>query len=159
MDSIIQEKSSRQIHELSSRANSEDLVLVWNKQMRHKTTTFFKVMKKLREHLFVFLYRADVSTDNNASERAVRPISKMKISGQFKYLQRESAILRSIVDTAIKSIIEIPNCKSDWIVTPTFIFYKDGLEIGRYVERARQNFERDMLRILRVKSYKHVYQN
>ena len=97
----------------SSRANSEDLVLVWNKQMRHKTITFFKVMKKLREHLFVFLYRADVSTDNNASERAVRPIKvKMKISGQFKYLQRESAILRSIVDTAIKSIIEIPNVKA-----------------------------------------------
>lgn len=43
--------------------------------------------------------------------------------------------------------------------TPTFIFYKDGVEIGRYVERARQNFERDMLRILRGKSYKHVYQN
>ena len=43
--------------------------------------------------------------------------------------------------------------------TPTFIFYKDGVEIGRYVERARQNFERDILRILRGKSYKHVYQN
>ena len=38
-------------------------------------------------------------------------------------------------------------------------FYKDGVEIGRYVERARQNFEKDILRILRGKSYKHVYQN
>ena len=85
--------------------------------------TFFKAMVKLRECLFVFLYRTDVPPDNNASERAVRPIKvKMKISGQFKSLQQEFAILRSIVDTAIKngqpvfeaikSIVEIPNVKT-----------------------------------------------
>ena len=97
--------------------------LGWEKETHHKTMTFFKAMKKLRECLFVFLYRTDVPPDNNASERAVRPIKvKMKISGQFKSLQQEFAILRSIVDTAIKngqpvfdaikSIVEIPNVKT-----------------------------------------------
>ena len=97
--------------------------LGWNKQTHHKTMTFFKAMEKLRACLFVFLYRADVPPDNNASERAVRPIKvKMKISGQFKSLQQEFSILRSIVDTAIKngqpvfesikSIVEIPNLKA-----------------------------------------------
>ena len=97
--------------------------LGWEKEAHHKTMTFFKAMVKLRECLFVFLYNADVPPDNNASERAVRPIKvKMKISGQFKSLQQEFAILRSIVDTAIKngqpvfdaikSIVEIPNVKA-----------------------------------------------
>ena len=97
--------------------------LGWEKEAHHKTMTFFKAMVKLRECLFVFLYRTDVPPDNNASERAVRPIKvKMKISGQFKSLQQEFAILRSIVDTAIKngqpvfeaikSIVEIPNVKT-----------------------------------------------
>ena len=97
--------------------------LGWEEEAHHKTMTFFKAMVKLRECLFVFLYRTDVPPDNNASERAVRPIKvKMKISGQFKSLQQEFAILRSIVDTAIKngqpvfnaikSIVEIPNVKT-----------------------------------------------
>ena len=97
--------------------------LGWEKEAHHKTMTFFKAMVKLRECLFVFLYRTDVPPDNNASERAVRPIKvKMKISGQFKSLQQEFAILRSIVDTAIKngqpvfeaikSIVEIPSVKA-----------------------------------------------
>jgi len=42
--------------------------------------------------------------------------------------------------------------------TPTFIFYKDGKEIGRYVERARETIEKDILKILSRKKYKHTYQ-
>jgi len=40
---------------------------------------------------------------------------------------------------------------------PTFIFYKDGEEIGRYVEYARVSLEKDMLQILTGKDYKHSY--
>ncbi|MFC5046839.1 thioredoxin family protein [Aquimarina hainanensis] len=42
---------------------------------------------------------------------------------------------------------------------PTFIFYKDGKEIGRYVEYARETLEKDMLAILSGKSYKHAYED
>ena len=78
--------------------------LNWTKQDHHKTMTFFNAMVKLRHALFPFLYHRAVPPDNNSSERAVRPIKvKMKISGQFKSLQQEFAILRSVVDTAIKN--------------------------------------------------------
>ena len=40
---------------------------------------------------------------------------------------------------------------------PTFIFYKKGEEIGRYVEFARENLEKDMLKIVTQKPYKHSY--
>lgn len=40
---------------------------------------------------------------------------------------------------------------------PTFIFYKDGKEINRYVEYARVSLEKDILSILKNESYKHSY--
>ncbi len=40
---------------------------------------------------------------------------------------------------------------------PTFIFYKDGKEIGRYVEYPRVSLEKDMLQIVTGKKYKHSY--
>jgi len=42
---------------------------------------------------------------------------------------------------------------------PTFIFYRDGKEIGRYVEYARESLEKDMLKIVSGKAYKHSYDN
>lgn len=45
------------------------------------------------------------------------------------------------------------------IKVPTFIFYKDGKEIGRYVEFARESLEKDMLKIVSGKPYKHSYDN
>ena len=42
---------------------------------------------------------------------------------------------------------------------PTFIFYKDGKEIGRYVEYARESLEKDILKIVSGKAYKHSYDN
>ncbi|ARV07528.1 thiol reductase thioredoxin [Polaribacter sp. SA4-10] len=40
---------------------------------------------------------------------------------------------------------------------PTFIFYRDGKEIGRYVEYARESLEKDILKILSGQAYKHSY--
>ncbi|KGL61961.1 thioredoxin family protein [Polaribacter sp. Hel1_85] len=40
---------------------------------------------------------------------------------------------------------------------PTFIFYKEGKEIGRYVEYARESLEKDILKIVSGQPYKHSY--
>ncbi|OED39678.1 hypothetical protein AB832_03860, partial [Flavobacteriaceae bacterium (ex Bugula neritina AB1)] len=42
---------------------------------------------------------------------------------------------------------------------PTFIFYKNSKEIGRYVEFARETLEKDMLAIVTNKGYKHSYED
>ena len=78
--------------------------LGWTIENQHKTITFFNAMVKLRQALFPFLYHKDVPPDNNSSERAIRLIKvKTKISGQFKSLHQEFAILRSVIDTAVKN--------------------------------------------------------
>jgi transposase len=97
--------------------------LGWTIENQHKTITFFNGMNKLREALFPFLYHKDVPPDNNSSERAIRIIKvKTKISGQFKSLHQEFAILRSVIDTAVKNgqpvyeavkaIVKMPNPKT-----------------------------------------------
>ncbi len=47
----------------------------------------------------------------------------------------------------------------DIIRVPTFIFYKEGKEIGRYVEFARETLEKDMLAIVSGAPYQHSYED
>lgn len=42
---------------------------------------------------------------------------------------------------------------------PTFIFYKEGKEIGRFVEYPVESVEKDFLKILQEKGYKNPYAN
>lgn len=75
-----------------------------------KTKTFRKAMLKHRNSIFTFLYYSKVEADNNSSERAIRNVKvKQKISGQFKTGGQTFCVLRSIIDTAIKSKIDIFN--------------------------------------------------
>ena len=69
-------------------------------------SSYAKRIVKYRDHVFTFLYHPNVPPDNNGSERAIRNVKvKQKISGQFKILNAAEnfAILRSIIDTAIKN--------------------------------------------------------
>ena len=73
-------------------------------QKYKQTITFYNAMNKLRHGLFPFLYDPRVPFDNNSSERAIRNVKiKTKVSGQFKSLHQEFAIIRSVIDTAIKN--------------------------------------------------------
>ena len=65
-----------------------------------------KRLIKYRPHILTFLYHHEVPPDNNASERAIRNVKvKQKISGQFRSFTgaENFAILRSVIDTAIKN--------------------------------------------------------
>lgn len=67
---------------------------------------FQKRITKYRNYVFPFLYHPNVPPDNNGSERAIRNVKvKQKISGQFKIFSAAEnfAILRSIIDTALKN--------------------------------------------------------
>lgn len=84
-----------------------DNLLSESLEPKHKEMiTFQKRITKYRDHVFTFLYHPTVPPDNNGSERAIRNVKvKQKISGQFKILSAAEnfAILRSIIDTAIKN--------------------------------------------------------
>ena len=77
--------------------------------IENKHTTAIRLQNRLvkyRHHIFTFLYYHQVPPDNNGSERAIRNVKvKQKISGQFKSFTGAEAfaILRSVIDTAIKN--------------------------------------------------------
>ncbi len=71
-----------------------------------KSKTLQKKLLAKQDCILYFLSKANVPSDNNGSERAIRNIKvKQKISGQFKSLENANvfAILRSVIDTTIKS--------------------------------------------------------
>jgi len=71
-----------------------------------KSESLRKSLVKHKEHIFQFLEYQNVPYDNNASERAIRPLKvKQKVSGMFKSNDNADAFcqLHSIVDTAKKN--------------------------------------------------------
>lgn len=71
-----------------------------------KALTLQKQLNKIPEYILCFLHHADVPSHNNGSEKAIRNVKvKQKVSGQFKTDAGANAfaIIRSIIDTAIKS--------------------------------------------------------
>ena len=61
---------------------------------------------KYQKHILTFLYYHEVLPDNNGSERAILNVKvKQKIPGQFKSFSGAEtfAILRSVIDTAVKN--------------------------------------------------------
>lgn len=74
-------------------------------EQHEKAYTLFKSLHKHKDYILLFLDHPQVPPDNNGSERAIRNLKvKQKVSTQFKSDQGANnfAILRSIVDTAIK---------------------------------------------------------
>jgi transposase len=70
-----------------------------------KIISFQKKLHKIQSYILPFLRHPEVPPDNNGSERAIRNLKvKLKVSGQFKSGEAAEgfAILRSVIDTAIK---------------------------------------------------------
>ena len=81
-------------------------VEIEGEESRKLFETFRKGLEKHKEHIFLFLSHHNVPYDNNASERAVRPLkTKLKVSGQFRSDDgsKNYATLMSIALTAKKN--------------------------------------------------------
>lgn len=89
------------------------LVDLLHRALPDKDKLAVKLQKKLRKishHILCFLHYKDVPPDNNGSERAIRNIKvKQKVSGGFRSTDGADgfAILRSVIDTTIKSGLDV----------------------------------------------------
>ncbi|MDF1517253.1 MAG: transposase, partial [Lutibacter sp.] len=104
-------QSKKQLMERASIVQCLEYLLDNPPDQKHKELyTFYKRMCKERQHIFTFLFIADVPPDNNTSERAIRNVKvKQKISGQFKVEQaaQNFAKIRSVIDTTIKKGLNV----------------------------------------------------
>ena len=87
--------------------------------------------------------------------------SKREVPQFFKILDQVGFNTKDLELIAVEINKKTPNNLQEGFnikKVPTFIFYKQGKEIGRYVEYARESLEIDMLQIVSEKAYKHSYE-
>ena len=86
--------------------------------------------------------------------------SKRETPRLFKVLEAANFNLKNLELITVNRSKRTPDNLEkglDILRVPTFIFYKKGKEIGRYVEYARESLEKDILKITTGKPYKHSY--
>jgi thiol-disulfide isomerase/thioredoxin len=86
--------------------------------------------------------------------------SKRETPRFYKILQQTDFNLKNLELVTVNRSKKTPDNLQEGLDikrVPTFIFYKNGKEIGRYVEYARESLEKDMLKIVSGEPYKHSY--
>jgi thiol-disulfide isomerase/thioredoxin len=88
--------------------------------------------------------------------------SQQQVPGFYKILEELKLDNQNITLIAVDKSKTTPDLlEKDLNITnvPTFIFYKNGKELHRIVERPMETLEKDMLKILYGEAYKHAYQD
>ena len=88
--------------------------------------------------------------------------SKRETPRLFKILDQASYDLENLSLIALDRTKKTPDEFEkglDIIRTPTYVFYKNGLEVGRIVETPRESLEKDIFKIVSGQEYKHSYQD
>ena len=80
----------------------------------------------------------------------------------FKILEKTNYDLNNLNLIALDQLKKTPEQHEkgmDIQRTPTFIIFKNDIEIGRIVETPRESLEKDILKIISGQEYKHSYQD
>lgn len=88
--------------------------------------------------------------------------SQLEVPKFYKLLDLSDYDLDRLEVTAVREDKTLPDgSQKEYDVTyvPTIIFLKDGEEVGRFVEYAQDELEKDIAKIVSGQEYKHSYQN
>ncbi|MFT4575955.1 MAG: thiol-disulfide isomerase/thioredoxin [Polaribacter sp.] len=124
----------------------------WFKLYSDRYTVDKKVAKKIKKGLKNITIKAFMGTWCGDSKRETPKFYKLLSLAKFNLENLEMITVNRGKKTPdhLQKGFDIKR-------VPTFIFYKKGEEIGRFVERPRETLEKDILKILTGKEYKHSY--
>ncbi len=111
------------------------------------------IVNKIKKHLKGVSIKAFMGTWCGDSQHETPIFYKLMDAIDFDY--------KNLTMIAVNRSKETPdNLQEGYNITnvPTFIFYKKGKEIGRFVEYPRETLEKDVLKIVSGKPYKHSYE-
>jgi len=111
-----------------------------------------KTIAKIKPLLEGVRIKAFMGTWCSDSQREIPHFYKIMDAAGFNYDRLDLVAMSQDKDTpaAYENGLNIIN-------VPTFIFYKNGKELGRYVEYAQETLEKDMYAILSGADYTHSY--
>ena len=110
-------------------------------------------VNKIKKHMKSVRIKAFMGTWCGDSQNEVPVFYKLMDAIDFNY--------KHLTMIAVNRAKETPNnLQEGYNITnvPTFIFFKKGKEIGRFVEFPRETLEKDILKIVSGKPYKHSYE-
>lgn len=113
-----------------------------------------KVLRKIKKNLKNVTIISFIGTWCHDSKRVIPRLYKILEAAEFDFSKKAKMIGITRGKKTPDNLQEGYDIKH----TPTIIFYRDGKEIGRFVEHARQTLEKDILKILKGKKYRHSYQ-
>jgi len=112
------------------------------------------LVKKISEHIKGVTIKAFIGTWCDDS--------KLETPKFYKLLDSLNFDQKKLTLIAVNRAKETPDNLQEgfnisWV--PTFIFYRNGKEIGRFVEYPQETLENDILNILSGQPYKHSYED
>lgn len=112
-----------------------------------------EVIEKLKPLLKDITIKAFMGTWCGDSQEQTPVFYKILDKADFNYKNLE-------LITVNRSKVTPDNLQEGFDIerVPTFIFYKKGKEIGRFVEYPRETVEADILKIVSGEHYKHSYE-
>ena len=124
----------------------------WFDSRYEEYTTDQQVVSEISKHIHKLTIKAFMGTWCGDSRREMPRF--YKILDETKFDQNYFQLI--CVDRTKKH----ENLEKDLNIfrVPTIIFYKNGKEIGRYVEYPRETIEKDILKIVSEQPYKHSYE-
>ncbi len=111
------------------------------------------VVKEIKKHLKGITIKAFMGTWCGDS--------KFEVPGLYKLLDALKFEQKNLTMIAVNRDKKTPDNLQQGLNifrVPTFIFYENGQEIGRFVEYPRETLEKDILKIVSGKTYKHSYE-
>lgn len=113
-----------------------------------------KTIQKIKKHLKGVTVKAFMGTWCGDSKRETPHFYKIMDEAGFDYKNLTMITVNRDKETPdhLEAGLNIEH-------VPTFIFYKGGKEIGRFVEYPRESLEKDILKIVSGKPYKHSYED
>ncbi len=109
-------------------------------------------VKEIKKHMNGISIKAFMGTWCGDSKHEVPTFYKLLDALNFDYKN-----LKMIAVNRGKKTSDNLQSGLDISRVPTFIFYKNGEEIGRFVEYPRETLEKDILKIVSGIPYKHSY--
>lgn len=116
----------------------------WFTQNYNDYTPNKKILKKIKKKIKNITVKSFIGTWCHDSERELPRFYKIMESIEFDVTKNFQMIGITRGKKTPDNLQEGYNIKQ----TPTFIFYKDNKEIGRYIEHSKKSIEKDILKIL-----------
>tara|TARA_B100000963_G_C22553282_1_gene637812 strand:+ start:200 stop:661 length:462 start_codon:yes stop_codon:yes gene_type:complete len=116
----------------------------WFTQNYNDYTPNEKIIKKIKKKIRNVTVKSFIGTWCHDSERELPRFYKIMESIEFDVTKNFQMIGITRGKKTPDNLQKGYNIKQ----TPTFIFYKDNKEIGRYIEHSKKSIEKDILKIL-----------